>query len=174
MSAIESLVRERAFLVRLAYATVWVMVAVCAVRLARATRPRCPWALVAALAFGCAVEAVFQLRFAASAMLRSGLRDFGEDAFRARRAIQIGVLVALLAPTAIYAAYRLARSRSLALSVRVALSGAGLAVLGLALETLSLHHIDQVRLIYTGFRCVAVMLAVVGTGCACARPRTAP
>jgi hypothetical protein len=172
----QSGLREHGSLVRAVAVGVWSVAGLVATRLSVSKRfgPRWVWVVVAMFSLGFAVETASALRYEVTAWFRSALRAVGGDeAIRQRRVLQAVALAGLCA-AAVGSAVRLRRTGGLGRAARVALTGVGVGLVGLVMETISFHYLDQTPFLYRGFRAVALGATAAGAVAAWAARRPAP
>jgi len=167
IEAVEGLVRANERL--LAWATIagWATIGLAALGLSfRARgRDRWAWAGTAALSILFAVEMASPHRYALAVRAKSALRAFGgEEAIRGRRPIQAAVILILLIVASGLLAWFLGRRGRLSTPARWAVVGTGVALLGLLLETISLHQIDLYYTIYWSIWLAGIATALIGVG----------
>lgn len=158
-------IRAHAPGLRWAAVLAWVLIGAGAVRLASSHRGRSRWVwlVVAALALGFAIDAAVLLRLAASGWLRETVRAVGgPEVVRGRRTVQAAVIVGLVLPLTAYLMFRGARARTLSRSAKLALLGCGIGAVGLVVEGISFHYLDQIRSLYPALRGTALVLVAAG------------
>ncbi len=165
MVAVEWLSEENRLASHWALAAVWLIAAIFACDCHRLDRTfaRRLWLIVAIFSFSYVIETVHPFRFEITELFRQAVRAIGgEEAFRSRRVLQAGVIIGLVVPLTVFLAVKVIRLPSAQRPIKVALLGVATAGAGLALETISLHHLDQIPWLYTGFRCVGLGLTTLG------------